>query len=194
VTQKKKSRFHGFKGILATPFPDFSPHLLMGENERRELKKKFIVEEMGRIGALFKHYGIPVEAWHRLVLALAQDYVPAFQAAPPSRGRKQQWHDSHRMVLTVEIRRLQEKMVGQAMKNVCAALEQQEPWKSFIRRLEMNPGKQTYDAGETLYRQSRKADTRWAAIAWKAYLYAPEEWPSTLDQVFNWGGDGSNSN
>lgn len=198
MSRKKNARFEGFEGVLATPFPDFSPGLFAGENELRELTKKSIAEEMRRIAALFEHYGISVGTetpvpWHRLVLALARDYVPAFQAAPPSRGRKPQWRESHRMALTVEIRRLQKRMGGQLLKNVCATLERQAPWKSFIRRLEMMPNKHNYTDGETIYRQFRKADPRWAAIAWDAYQYDPDGWPNMLDQIMNWAGDGSNS-
>jgi hypothetical protein len=201
MTRTRKKPASTFKGILAEPFPGSGPFpsernlfaTPVGEIEGRE--KRF-AEVLRRMVALLDHYRIPranldaAETWYWLAVKLACEHLDAFKPTRPRRGPGILWSDIELGCLVAALRRLDNGKARTTWKARCAKLESQEPWRSFIKRKDMT-GRQSYDKGETLYRQLKKAQKSeaalvWAVIAWESHLYDPNKGPETLRQVLEW--------
>jgi len=194
-TRKNKKLSSPYKGILATPFPDFGlgifeESIFTTSEQSKEAREKWATEEWRRMVALLDHYRIPhvnlygAETWYSLALVLAYEHLDAFKPSRPKRGPGRLWNEFTLACLVVDVRRLREGNGAATLKNLCAQLEAREPWRSFIRRKNMGRGL-SYDPGETLYRNLKKAQRdrtvmALAAVAWKAYQHDPEDWPSTV--------------
>lgn len=139
---------------------------------------------------LCQHYGIPEgpDKYLHLSLALARDFVPAFQERNP-RGRQAKWTALSRGALVVEIERCIAN-AGEPRRSVRWAAEQlaqREPWQSCITSLQT--GRTRPNPAEALRRQYFKAkDDKWAAVMRDAFRLSESEgtlaeWDALVDDI-----------
>ena len=148
-------------------------------------------DEWQSILMLCDEYGIKNDDnfWMNLAIALAMDFVPAFQEKTRP-GKKVKWTDHRRGVLVVEIERIKESR-SCSVEIAAAELAKKEPWKEFLQIKEKGQLTETSpDPGEALrktYYQSR--NHLWSKIVKEAYLYhellgTTVEWESTVTDAF----------
>jgi hypothetical protein len=156
-----KKRSHPKVGPLAT------------EEGAKKIWRDQSEDEWNSVRQLCDEYGIEYDDnfWMNLAVALARDFVPAFQDKTRP-GPKQKWTDHRRGILVVEIERIKTSQ-SISIEDAADELAKKEPWKNFIQIKQKGSDPDTSpDPGETLrHAYYESFDRRWLNVTRKAFLY-----------------------